>query len=419
MRRTVLACLLLLMTLLSACSGAPQRSADTTGKPAEGPVTLRLTHPQGGAPIIAIDHLITAFQDAYPQYRIQKVAVQGDGAAAVRDGQSDVALVNLLGFDLLSPNLLADLEPYIRKSNFDLAQMALPREQMLFQGKVQSLPYFTFPRVLFANVDLFKEARVPLPGKSWTWEEFQETAHKLTRGQGDERIWGLSGNATEYMTSMWLMEAMDYQPAWHADEAAMKGALRFFTTLIHTDRSAPPPEQSDRGPLRRKMPSSGFWEGKAAMSLEALPAGNFEQMVDFDLTLLPIPSQPGRKGAMFVWYYSLALPNNSKEPEAAWEFIRFAAGPEGALVLAKNRIMPMYMDTAVQEAWLQTNVPGAEHLVNARWVGHLGAKGAGAAVDAQLTEILDQYINQALTASDSWEKLATEFAARSKTMRGQ
>lgn len=419
MPRTLLVSLLVLTLLLSACADAPKRDTKSTPPPEGGPITLRLLVPPGAGPSFGVDHLIAAFQDAHPEYRVQTVVAKGEGAAEVRAEQADVALLNLFGFDHHNPGLLMDLEPYIRKSNFDLTQMALPREQMLYQGRFQSLPFIALPRVLFANLDLFKQANVPLPGSTWTWEQFQETAHKLTSGTDKDRIWGLSGNATEYMTSMHLMEAMDYQPAWHADEAAMKNALRFFTTMIHTDRSAPPPEKSDSGPLRRRMPPSGFPEGKAAMSLEGLPPGNFESMVDFNLTMLPFPAQPGKKGVMLVWFYSLSIPNNSKNPEAAWEFIRFAAGPEGALVLAKNRYLPMYMDAAVQEAWIATKVPGAEHLVNARWMGHLGAKGGGIGTDMHLTEVLDKHINQALTATGSWEKLAAEFAAYSRAQRGQ
>ncbi|MDD6788645.1 MAG: extracellular solute-binding protein [Lachnospira sp.] len=44
------------------------------------------------------------------------------------------------------------------------------------------------------NEDLFKEAGIELPLKGWTYEEFRKDAKKLTKGDGQDKIWGMYWN---------------------------------------------------------------------------------------------------------------------------------------------------------------------------------------------------------------------------------
>jgi ABC-type glycerol-3-phosphate transport system substrate-binding protein len=78
----------------------------------------------------------------------------------------------------------------------------------------------------------------------------------------------------------------------------------------------------------------------------------YEQMhTGFQVGFTPLPSHPGRPPAAPAVLYSLAISAGSKHPDAAWAFLKFTAGREGAVQLAQSGTLPMYAGDGVKEAW--------------------------------------------------------------------
>lgn len=403
-----------LLLMLSACSNAPELSqrAQDAAKPVL--TTIRVAFPEAGGYQPILDPVITAFQHAHSGYRVEKVPMKTDYANVVaeflREGKADVALVNVASPDLVRSKLIVDIGPYIQSSGFDLGKVGVGPRQIQYNGTIYGLPLTASPRVLLANVGLFEQAGVPLPQDSWTWDQFREAARKLSTGEDSNRRWGLGGHSVEFMAQMMLLESTGENPAWRADEKAVRDTLQYWSTLIHTDRAAPPPPNDQSGPLQRSMDTSLFWEGKAGMVLQGW-SPEMAQRPPFNLALLPVPTTPGKKASLYVWYNALVLPANAQSTDAGWEFIRFAAGPEGALALAQHGMLPMYMTTEAQEAWVKSiKLPGAGMITGTRWTGHFGSEGLGGSSDYRLTELLDQAINGALSGAKDWEKAAADFS---------
>ena len=82
---------------------------------------------------------------------------------------------------------LLDLKSYIEKDKLDTSQFAKETYEFPKQpdGSHTAWVLGYEPRLIFYNVDLFKQAGVPLPpttwsSTGWTWDDFQEKAKKLT-----------------------------------------------------------------------------------------------------------------------------------------------------------------------------------------------------------------------------------------------
>lgn len=404
-RSSVIALLLVAVLVLAACSNSVPKS-QTKVEPNGAFTTIRVAYPKGYG--WWVDVLVQGFQTAHKEYRITPVPLETDYEGTMRgvvtDKKADLVIVNALPYELISGNLATDLDPYIRKSNMDMGGYKLEQSQYLLEGKLLGLPLIASPRALYGNADLFKQADVPVPEGTWTWDEFRVAAQKLTNTE--KKQWGIDSKAPELLAQLRLLQYDVGTPANLASEKAWNETLQFWTTVTLTDRSTPPVARDKvRGPLQRSGDPVEYAAGKAAMALlragSELPAPH---------VILPMPTLPGAKPVTYTWFYTAAIPYNSDVPDAAWEFIRYAAGPDGALEMAKNGILPMYVTPAVEEAWLKTQPKGAEAILKSRWMSHFSSK-------PFLNDMMDQAINKALSGSEPWEKVAADYVAQTEAYR--
>ena len=55
----------------------------------------------------------------------------------------------------------------------------------IYEGRVYGVPTNAAANAIWVNKDVFKEAGVPLPQQGWTWDQFLQTAQKLTKRDKD------------------------------------------------------------------------------------------------------------------------------------------------------------------------------------------------------------------------------------------
>jgi multiple sugar transport system substrate-binding protein len=63
-------------------------------------------------------------------------------------------------------------------------------ETMNIDGDYYAMPYSSAISVVYFNKKMFDEANVPYPKPDWTWADFKETAKKLTKGSGANKVYG-------------------------------------------------------------------------------------------------------------------------------------------------------------------------------------------------------------------------------------
>lgn len=377
MRRRIGLCLTAVLLLnLTGCTPAEPSTAQTA-EPVNPLITLRVAQ-RDRDPLAAqlTDELITAFQQAQPDYRVEKVTFPSGPAgldamqAAMRNGELDVVPVHPMEMKQLSLSLQL-LDPYLHKG-FDPAPLGALLEQFRYHGELYSLPYAVHPVLLFANMQMLAEAGVTMEAGGWTWEQFREAVRRLTRGEEAARVWGLETQHPQYLARAYVEERAG-KPVWLAEPEVIAEALRFFRGLVFDDQSLDKDKPQDWANMRigtSRQILGALRDGKTAITLEPFADIGIRPPHGVTWDVMPFPSVSGRRPVLPMADRSLGIPRNSPQPEAAWAFLRFAAGPEGAVTLARLGTLPVFRSEAVQTAWTSRQPPlppGAATVWAADW----------------------------------------------------
>jgi multiple sugar transport system substrate-binding protein len=126
---------------------------------------------------------------------------------------------------------------------------------------------------IYLNKDVFAEAKVDLPPKDWTWEQFVDIAKKTTfkRANG-EQVYGFSGFVDPGVVNtwaLWMNEDPSVRPVVNGkfgfnNAAAYKGLQR-FADLALTHKVTPP----DFGSQKDSDVKGGFQNKQYAMVVDA------------------------------------------------------------------------------------------------------------------------------------------------------
>lgn len=197
------------------------------------------------------------------------------------------------------------------------------------KGDIVTLTWGWNDMVVYYNTDVFKQAGLEPPKADWTWDQFKETAKKLsadTNGDGKNDRYGFTWASNEIFPGImpWVANANgnltsnDVCSAT-ADSAPVNKAVSFLRGLI-TENIAPAP-----------MPMSDvftrFQNGQVAMfGAGRWPIGTFlpAGFKAFDIQLYP-------KGDTYKTVFGGAgypILKSSKNPDLAWEFQKFTVSTE-------------------------------------------------------------------------------------------
>ncbi|MEU1304106.1 ABC transporter substrate-binding protein [Streptomyces shenzhenensis] len=221
-RRTVLrrGSALALGAAAAPLAGCGAQADDGIG--ADGRVTVELWHGQTDTGRKAIEGLVSEFNRTHPGIRVDAgggvladAMLQKITAALASGSFPDVAYV--FGSDLASvarsPSVV-DLTDTVRSGPVPWQDFWAPaREAVTLNGQVRAAPALLDSLAVVCNKKTFRDAGLPLPRAGWTWDEFVDTAGRLTGrrrgvfgtgwpGVGDEdtvwrlwpMVWDLGGD---------------------------------------------------------------------------------------------------------------------------------------------------------------------------------------------------------------------------------
>ncbi len=184
----------------------------------------------------------------------------------------------------------------------------------LGSGKLYALPVDFYQYWIYANVDMFKQAGVPVP-KEWTWDEFRAACKKLVDSGAAEFAYAPSGfpqtyagtYETDYLTDDWKKSQFGSK--------AYLDAMKFITTTIFEDKSCAAPKDVDDT-------YQAFSNGKI-LAMYTTGTWGFQPMMkitDFDWDVLPMPK--GRVESNYGTADYVTINTSSKQGDLAWEFMK-------------------------------------------------------------------------------------------------
>jgi multiple sugar transport system substrate-binding protein len=338
------------LLLTTACTKSPpQRTLPTPADPGAEQIVVRVGVFFEGNDL---NPVIEAYQARHENIKIEKVSFKTgqDLTQAAKEGRIDLFSARGASPGMVRNGIAVDLEPYIRKSQFDTAPFGTTvMDAHRGEGQIHSLPIHGDPHVLVYNKKLVADAKVTIPTDALTWDHLRDIAQKLTRGKGLTKQWGMSTHFyPEYLAyTMALEQAGPGRPV-EADQ--VQSALQYFHTLTFTDESLPPSTGGDK-----PMPLY-YDQGKAAISYVGL-SGLRHMAPDKLPGIAPPPAHPNHQPVVLINITSFGIAGGSGKPDAAWDFLSFAAGPEGATVMARAGFFPLYATEAVHQAWLSVTPP--------------------------------------------------------------
>ena len=279
------------------------------------------------------------------------------------------------------------------------------RDSVSIDGKVVAFPWRGAAYYTYFNKKIFEEKGVPTPDTyvnegTWTWDRFADVARQVSSGDGN--IYG----ATVYFwgSSQLIMQTQRQRSVIAADGSMDfdDSILRWLTMrrVMEFDRSMWPLVEMK---VSATHYSKQFYDGRAAMMLmgEWFPGqikSGYEQGVlvdwgwdDWGLTRIPSDSDP---------YVTMGAPtfshvvSYSKNKEAAFRFIAWMGGPEGAKVAARSGVLPAMVDEGVKEV-IAESVPcpvSLEFFIEDKIVFPMAYNRFGSRIENLINIIQEEYL---------------------------
>ena len=349
-----------------AATSAPAQP-EATSAPAASGEPVEITYMMWGSPeeLAVWQKIVDDFQAATPNIKV-KVDVSDwesywNKLKTLYAGGTppDVfAMDGPLYPDWASRGVLLNLQPYIDKTP-GLLDGLYPSTLDTYK---RPDGYLGLPRdfqtiVLFYNKDMFDQAGVAYPTDKWTLDDLRAAAKKLTKDtNGDGKIdqWGFS-------TDLWDMELFWSEAIWGYGGAILsddrgktllaegkaRDAWHFISGMMTQDKSMPDPATAEQ------FGNDPFAAGVSAMTTIGHWVVPQYAQLKFKWDVAPFPAGPSGR-ATSVNSAGFVLAKDSKHPDAAWEFVKFAVGPAGQTRLTElGFAIPVLKSIAESPVYLQ------------------------------------------------------------------
>jgi len=325
--------------------------------------------------------LIEAFEEAEPDIHVQLVEASDRDDLVARLSRSlaggsppDLFLMNYRFYgQYAARDVLEPMGPFVSDSDKfeerDFYPQAL--DAFRWQGELTCLPQNISSLVLYYNKDLFKRFKVEPPTDGMRWNELVAKAQKLTRDKNGQVVRGADPDQPQSGGAQAEIYGLGVEPViirvaplvWSNGgdvvddeenptkftlntpeaEEVVSGFfdLRTVFGVVPTDQEVEAEDDETR-----------FANGRLAMFLDsrrAVPMFREAAKFDWDVVSLPFYDQP----ASILHSDAYCMTKGSKAKDAAWRFVEYAIGPEGAPVIAKTgRTVPSLKEVAESDAFL-------------------------------------------------------------------
>lgn len=395
----------MIASTFSGCTGG-STSASSGGKAAsqssEEPLTLKFTYRDDGSDTYKkwIDELNKKYNN--PKVKIVAAPItasEGDYftkiALALKSGVNCPDIVTEDTFMLnsdASAGYLEDLTDKLAEWPDWTSQFEEPLKKGVTaaDGKVYAVPYSTDSRGLWYNKEIFKKAGLPTDWQPKTWDDVLAACKTIKEKCPDVvPFWMNSGKATGEATSMQTYEMLLYgaggtlydesSKKWVVKSSAMTETLNFIDS-IYKNGYGPSLSLVLNGEAGNTFARQYMPKGKVGIGLDGYwTSGNwtkggaaewegYTEKVGF----APMPTSKGQEPKTITMSggWSLAIPKQSKNKEAAWEFLKFAMNKENMLSIDKaSGFLTTRKDVAADESFMAIpfNKQATEMLRNAQF----------------------------------------------------
>ena len=255
---------------------------------------------------------------------------------------------------LVQKNAIRALDDYIAADGVDLAKYAGATDQVTVDGSLYELPFRNDFWVLFYNKDLFDQKGIAYPTNDMTWDEYDALARQMTDTTFGSQIYG--GHYHTWRSTVGLMGVLD------GKHTILDGEYDFMKPYYEMVLS----EEAD-GVVRKYTDlkteglhySAAFSGGDVAMMnmgswfiatlISNLKSGEYDSSLCGNWGIVKYPHADGvEAGSTLGTITGLAVTTATDTPDAAWDFVKWVSGEEGAAVMASSGNFPAIMTDEVK-----------------------------------------------------------------------
>lgn len=250
---------------------------------------------------------------------------------------------------LVSKNTLEPLDAYISEAGIDLAQYGGVDKQITIDGSLYELPFRNDFWVVFYNKDLFDAKGVPYPTNDMTFEEYDALARQVTDTTFGSQIYG-----THYHTWRSAVQLFGVLDGKHS---ILDGSYDYFKPYYEMVLG-----QEDDQVCRNYADlsaeglhySAAFSGGDVAMMNQGswfistlmtnIASGEYDASLCGNWGIVKYPHAEGvEAGSTLGTITGLSVVAASDVKDAAFDFVEWVSGEEGAKVMASSGNFPALM----------------------------------------------------------------------------
>lgn len=439
MKKTSILLFLCFLLILAGCGSNSGKNAENnenaTNKPgnqaagddsAGGKVTIKLYTNAKGDPEEPMMKLVEAFNQQNEQVQVEHVAlVQNNDSRemlqkldvlSASGEEVDLILLNNEGYVLerTGNGMLYPLDEFFQAANIN------PDEEYYRNPMYEGKHYAAMTDASFwfvaLNEDHLKEAGLEVPGFDWTWDDFREYSKKLA-GTGKDRYGTYFHTFGEYAN---LIAYTDFKNPQLKEDGTLIFDDPSFEYWFNLRRAMEVEDKSVK-PLADVLAAKQHWatdfmNGTTSMlpiagyALDEAFLNTDSYPRDFKITFAPLPrsSANAEPGLTSIGGSFLSLHKNSKNKEAAFEFIKFAT-MEGAELSGR---IPGWKK-ADGQAVLEKIIGGQTDLVDNQALSSVlfdervhtaGSSSVSVSYQQQLKKVAEAGINKYLLDNSTYEQ---------------
>ncbi len=243
---------------------------------------------------------------------------------------------------------ITDLMPADKKASIT----ALAVDAVSYRGRLYGMPFFNSAKLFYYNDKMLRDAGFSRPPE--TLDELRDYAIALTKGSGDDKVWGTVWSwaqdeclICDYVALVYAypdgkMFEDDGTPVFNKGGGVK--ALQFMVDLLNTHKAADPASLTYHEDSVNKMLAAG----KAAMILNW--EGAVAEADDPETSKVPgqvrvglIPAQPPIVSSTTLGPEGLAIMKNAPNKEAALKFVEYMMEPEvQKAIFVSGGFFPVY-----------------------------------------------------------------------------
>lgn len=325
MRKIVAAAAVIALTTLAVTGCSFQNNGQ-----AEGKVKLRFASWDNAQDLDKQQVLVDRFNKSQDKIKVSLEAYGSDYDTKISAGMGSGDTPDLL-YMWDYPSYYRGLEPldaYVEKEGADFKarfyEALWPYNSI--GDVVYGIPVGFTTHALFYNKDIFAKAGVAEPDNDWTWDKLREASKTISEKLPEVKGFAFMMKPDPYDFEMYLWS----NGAAYVNEDGKTAGILNSDEAVEAVKMFQDMEKDGYGLASEKTGTDEFRSGQAAMyvygawEISTLK----EDELNFGIVDIPAFSATGRDSTSILSSSGVSISKDSKNKEAAWEFVKYWTGEE-------------------------------------------------------------------------------------------